>query len=633
MIGVLPLNIDTLGVLAPPRVLAACDNDGAGEAGETCSNCAYDVRCSIVQKCIAGACDGNNWECKREDICGDGWVSAFEVCDDGGICTGSSQASYNGRHCFDLDPNRDRLGGVARCRATSGICVPRGNDGCQADCQDICYPASWGCLSNADCCSGLSCSNGICGAAACGDGVANAGEECNEPALSCTGGETCNNSTCQCEPPAAVCGNNNIESGETCDDGGTTSGDGCSATCQVETQCTDLVDNDSVGGIDCADDDCKADDNWVMYEVSPGLTTGSTQFKVADMNNDGKNDIVLIEGGGGWFAPGNVAWYESDGKMPPSFSQHSFVVSYTNQNIPLDTGYLNNEDTYLDIVSGGSVGTARVDWLKNNGDETFAHTEIASIPASSNIAAVYIADWNNDGQRDIIAFPTNGPNPTDVFIYENDGSESFAPHTVLSGVVVTAGNYADVDGDNRVDLIMSDADSLDWYKNVDNTTFPFPLGGTIDASVTGNAVVQTVDMDGDSDMDVIINSVTGIHWYQNYGAGSFTPKPDVTGLTGFGLHAADVNEDNKIDVVMVEGADKLKVYYGSGGQNPTFSSPEDIMTSASTYWSVGAGDLKNDGDIVAIGAILENGSENQFIEWYDDAGINQCYILDNDESS
>ncbi|HLC67107.1 MAG TPA: GLUG motif-containing protein, partial [Candidatus Nanoarchaeia archaeon] len=41
---------------------------------------------------------------------------------------------------------------------------PRGNDGCQADCQDICYPASWGCLSNADCCSGLSCSNGVCAA-------------------------------------------------------------------------------------------------------------------------------------------------------------------------------------------------------------------------------------------------------------------------------------------------------------------------------------------------------------------------------------------------------------------------------------------------------------------------------------
>ena len=38
-------------------------------------------------------------------------------------------------------------------------------------------------------------------------------------------------------PEAAVCGNGKIEAGETCDDGNTVNGDGCSATCQY--QCTD----------------------------------------------------------------------------------------------------------------------------------------------------------------------------------------------------------------------------------------------------------------------------------------------------------------------------------------------------------------------------------------------------------
>jgi cysteine-rich repeat protein len=37
----------------------------------------------------------------------------------------------------------------------------------------------------------------------------------------------------------ASCGNGTIELGETCDDGNTTSGDGCSSTCQVEQQCYD----------------------------------------------------------------------------------------------------------------------------------------------------------------------------------------------------------------------------------------------------------------------------------------------------------------------------------------------------------------------------------------------------------
>jgi cysteine-rich repeat protein len=37
--------------------------------------------------------------------------------------------------------------------------------------------------------------------------------------------------------PAPVCGNGIVESGEVCDDGNTTSGDGCSATCQLESVC------------------------------------------------------------------------------------------------------------------------------------------------------------------------------------------------------------------------------------------------------------------------------------------------------------------------------------------------------------------------------------------------------------
>jgi cysteine-rich repeat protein len=38
-------------------------------------------------------------------------------------------------------------------------------------------------------------------------------------------------------PPAApVCGNGSVEAGEQCDDGNTTSGDGCSATCKVEVR-------------------------------------------------------------------------------------------------------------------------------------------------------------------------------------------------------------------------------------------------------------------------------------------------------------------------------------------------------------------------------------------------------------
>ncbi len=91
-----------------------------------------------------------------------------------------------------------------------------------------------------DGCVGGSCFDG----AVCGDGVVEMGETCDDgnsaPGDGCSG-------VCQIEPgyscPVAgqscvkiwVCGNGVIDPGETCDDGNTTSNDGCSSTCQVET--------------------------------------------------------------------------------------------------------------------------------------------------------------------------------------------------------------------------------------------------------------------------------------------------------------------------------------------------------------------------------------------------------------
>ncbi len=62
-------------------------------------------------------------------------------------------------------------------------------------------------------------------------------------------------------PPAPVCGNSLVEIGETCDDGNTTPGDGCSATCQTEAICGNGVreggeacdDGNLVNGDGCSD--------------------------------------------------------------------------------------------------------------------------------------------------------------------------------------------------------------------------------------------------------------------------------------------------------------------------------------------------------------------------------------------
>ncbi|MEE9297265.1 MAG: DUF4215 domain-containing protein [Phycisphaerae bacterium] len=63
----------------------------------------------------------------------------------------------------------------------------------------------------------------------CGDGVIEPGEECDDG--NTTPGDGCD-ANCQSEP---VCGNGVIEAGEQCDDGNNTPGDGCDAGCQIES--------------------------------------------------------------------------------------------------------------------------------------------------------------------------------------------------------------------------------------------------------------------------------------------------------------------------------------------------------------------------------------------------------------
>ena len=57
---------------------------------------------------------------------------------------------------------------------------------------------------------------------------------------------------------AEECGNGDIEGDETCDDGNTTDGDGCSSVCTLEEVCDDTEDNDGDGLIDCEDPQCNA---------------------------------------------------------------------------------------------------------------------------------------------------------------------------------------------------------------------------------------------------------------------------------------------------------------------------------------------------------------------------------------
>ncbi|MDF1564174.1 MAG: DUF4215 domain-containing protein [Deltaproteobacteria bacterium] len=238
------------------------------------------------------------------DICGDGYVSANEDCDDMGE-SATCNADCTAHVCGDGVQN-----------VTAGEACDDGNttagDYCAADCLSVTGSCGDGTTqTNEDCdtsgesatcdadCTFVVCGDSVTNAAAseaCDDGNTAAGDYCAADCLSITGfcgdGAVQTNEVCDdtnttagdgcsddcmvveagyvCPTPgsacrAITCGDGFIDWGESCEDGNTADGDGCSATCALEIAApgASIVATESIDATD-------------MQWARPGSTCGAT---------------------------------------------------------------------------------------------------------------------------------------------------------------------------------------------------------------------------------------------------------------------------------------------------------------------------------------------------------------------
>jgi fibro-slime domain-containing protein len=244
------------GQSCAPIAQDVCGN-GALEASEECDdgNVRAGDGCSPLCRIDAGyTCPAPGQPCEADPYCGDGRRQGAEQCDDGNArpgdgCSGTCQLEPNyvcAPAVPPTSPPREvctstivcgdrRVQGSEACDDGNTI----GGDGCAADCSRV-EPGFT--------CPRASGSGGPCTAVrvpACGDAVLDSGEQCDDGNR--TGGDGCS-VRCLVEPgyscaaPGVACariafcgdGAVNLVLGEQCDDRNTVSGDGCSALCQLE---------------------------------------------------------------------------------------------------------------------------------------------------------------------------------------------------------------------------------------------------------------------------------------------------------------------------------------------------------------------------------------------------------------
>jgi len=339
--------------------------------------------------------------------------------------------------------------------------------------------------------------------------------------------------------------------------------------------CAADVDGDGDVDVLCASQD---DDTVGWYESDgapvPSYTRrilsteadGACAVCAADVDGDGDTDVLCASQN-----DDTVAWFESDGGSPPSFAEHGIASSADGASCVCTADV--DRDGDVDIISS-SRHDDKVAWYESDGGKPPSFTERAVSGTTNAATCVFPADVDSDGDVDILSASYEDDT---VAWHESDGGAppSFTEHAIFTAADgVESVHACDVDGDGHMDVVS--ASSLDgvirWYENL-GVPSPSFVEHMICATANGAASVFAGDVDEDGDVDVLSASREDdtVSWHESDGGSPPTFVEHVVSAWADGADAvcaADVDGDGDVDALSAasEGG-KIAWYPNKGGQS------------------------------------------------------------------
>ncbi|HEX7889447.1 MAG TPA: VCBS repeat-containing protein [Ramlibacter sp.] len=257
-------------------------------------------------------------------------------------------------------------------------------------------------------------------------------------------------------------------------------------------------------------------DGTFAAPVSLPNTSGfdSPDVVAADLNNDGKLDLVLSHNAACFTAPCVIAETISvmlgngNGTFQPA---REIVVGRGTG--PIAVGDF-NRDGFKDLAIAGS--DARVFRLFGVGDGTFIQQPTLTLLADPGFVLgtdIDVADFNRDGIEDlVVAIATNGSR-TAILIGNGNGDGTFRTPLILTDPNLNIPQYqavADYNGDGFLDLALSMGNGLQGLMNIRNGngdgTFQAPVAHQVPGpmSSAGGADIVAADLNGDGKPDIVL---------------------------------------------------------------------------------------------------------------------------------
>jgi hypothetical protein len=333
--------------------------------------------------------------------------------------------------------------------------------------------------------------------------------------------------------------------------------------------------------------------NGDQYQYPGGAT-------IADMNGDGKNDLVVVNTGSG-----DISVFLGDGTGALKVEPLNYGVGGFAWNHPLVADF--NGDGLMDLVE--SDDEYNLVYLQGYGDGSFRAAPSYDLPNSFSEYAytfsVATGDFNGDGIADVVVGQSGNSGSTGVVVYLAKGDGTFYPgvsYGTSSQMRFVA--VADFNGDGKLDIAATDVQAgiVQIFLGNGDGTFNTGAAYATDTGVSPapqNVVIGDFNHDGNMDLAIANPNTSSVGVLLGHGDGTFAAAASypVTNYFPLSIATADLNGDGYLDLAVTaysDGPPAIGILLANNDKSGTFQAVSYYNVDGEPNY-VTFGDLNGDG--------------------------------------